>query len=466
MASVKKYQVDMTEGPLLGKIIRFAMPLMLANAMNLMFNAADLIVVGRFADSSAMAAVGAAPGFNNLMLNLFWGVASAVNVLVSRYTGAKDRKNVFSSVHTSIAVAIIGGILMCILGLVVTRPMMRWMAVPAEIFDKACLYTWICCLGIPFMVLYSFGSAVLRAIGDTKRPLTFMMIAGVVNVLLNLLFVIVFKMDVAGVAIATKLANMLSAVLVLRALTISREQYQLVWKQLHIKKDIVKELFRIGIPAGVQGMMYSVSNMIIQSTINSFGKQAIAGSTAALSIEGIVHVAFSSFGLAVVSFVGQNNGANKPKRVIRSILLCMACTCITAFVLGGLALLFKRQLLGIYNPDSTVIDWGCIRMNYQLPFYFLVASIEVLTGSLRGLGYSLGPTIISMFGACAFRVLWIFLIFPLDPRMENVMISYPVSWILVALGTGIMLFVICRRMLKKAPLELEKNIEDDSVSAE
>lgn len=452
MAAVKKYQVDMTHGPLLGKIIRFAIPLMMANAMSLMFNAADLIVVGRFADSSAMAAVGAAPGFNNLMLNLFWGVASAVNVLVSRYTGAKDRKNVFSSVHTSIAVAVIGGILMCILGIAVTRPMMRLMAVPAEIFDKACLYTWICCLGIPFMVLYSFGSAILRAIGDTKRPLTYMMIAGTVNVLLNLLFVIVFKMDVAGVAIATKLANVLSAILVLRALNVSREQYRLIWKRLHVKGHIVKELFRIGIPAGVQGMMYSVSNMIIQSTINSFGKEAIAGSTAALSIEGVVHVAFSSFGLAVVSFVGQNNGARKPKRVIRSILLCLSCSCVTALVLGGTALLLKRQLLGIYNPDTAVIDWGCIRMNYQLPFYFLVATIEVLTGSLRGLGYSLGPTIISMFGACAFRVFWIFCIFPHDPRMENVMISYPVSWVLVAAGTGTMLIIICRKMIKKAVL--------------
>ena len=440
----------MTNGPLLGKIIRFSMPLMLANAMSLMFNAADLIVVGRFADSGAMAAVGAAPGFNNLMLNLFWGVASAVNVLVSRYTGAKDRKNVFSSVHTSIAVALIGGLIMCVLGIAVTRPMMRWMAVPAEIFDKACLYTWICCLGIPFMVLYSFGSAVLRAIGDTKRPLTYIAIAGTVNVLLNLLFVIVFKMDVAGVAIATKLSNVLSAILVLRALNISREQYRLIWKRLHIKGHIVKELFRIGLPAGVQGMMYSVSNMIIQSTINSFGKEAIAGSTAALSIEGVVHVAFSSFGLAVVSFVGQNNGADKPKRVIRSILLCLSCSCLTAFVLGGAALLLKRQLLGIYNPDSAVIDWGVIRMNYQLPFYFLVASIEVLTGSLRGLGYSLGPTIISMFGACAFRVLWILFIFPYDPRMQNVMISYPVSWALVAAGTGIMLIFVCRKMVRKS----------------
>jgi Na+-driven multidrug efflux pump len=206
--------------------------------------------------------------------------------------------------------------------------------------------------------------------------------------------------------------------------------------------------------------------MIIQSTINSFGKEAIAGSTAALSIEGVVHVAFSAFGLAVVSFVGQNNGASKPKRVIRSILLCLSCSCVTALVLGGTALLLKRQLLGIYNPDTVVIDWGCIRMNYQLPFYYLVATIEVLTGSLRGLGYSLGPTIISMFGACAFRVFWILLIFPLDPRMENVMISYPVSWALVAAGTGTMLIIICRKMIKKAVLAGKTKVLKDTCSGE
>ncbi len=452
MASGKKYQVDMTHGPLLGKIVRFAIPLMMANAMSLMFNAADLIVVGRFASSEAMAAVGAAPGFNNLMLNLFWGIASAVNVLAARYTGAKDRKGVFRTVHSSIGVAIIGGIGMMLLGLIMTRPMMHWMAVPEKIFDKACLYVYICCLGIPFMVIYSFGSAILRAIGDTKRPLLFITVAGVVNVVLNLIFVVVFKMDVAGVAIATKFSNLLSAILVLRALNITREQYRLIWKKLHINWSIVKDLLRIGLPAGVQGMLYSVSNIIIQSTINSFGWQAIAGSTAALSLEGVVHTAFGAFGLAVVSFVGQNNGANKPRRVIRSIWLCLGCGCLTAIVLGGLELLFKRQLLGFYNPNPEVIEWGVLRMNYQLTFYFLVAIIEVLVGSLRGLGYSLGPTIISMLGACAFRVFWIFCIFPRDPRMENVMISYPVSWALVAAGTGLMLVIICRKMLKKAVL--------------
>ncbi|MBR7155760.1 MAG: MATE family efflux transporter [Lentisphaeria bacterium] len=444
----RKYQVDMTTGPLLGKIIKFAIPLMMANAMSLMFNAADLIVLGRFAPDS-MAAVGAAPSFTTLMLNLFWGIASAVNVLAARYTGAKDRINVFRTVHTSITVSIIGGFTMGLLGVLLTKPMMQWMKVPAEIFDDACLYVWIWCLGIPFMIIFSFGSAILRAIGDTRRPLIYMVVAGIINVILNIFFVVICKMDVAGVAIATKFANFLTAVLVLIALTKTREQYRLRWKKLHIKWNILKEMLRIGVPAGAQGMLYSVSNILIQSTLNSFGADAIAGSTAALSLESIVHVAFGAFGLAVVSFVGQNHGADKPRRVIRSIWLCLGCGFVTAVVLGGLELIFKRQLLGIYNSNLKVIEWGVLRMNYQLTFYFMLAFLEILAGALRGLGHSFVPTVISLMGTCVFRVIWIFFIFPKNPCMENLMISYPISWIMICLGNGTLLFCICRKMVKE-----------------
>lgn len=450
MATVKKYQMDMCHGPLLGKIIRFAIPLMMANAMSLMFHAADLIVLGRFAKGEAMAAVGSAPGFTTLMLNLFWGISAGVNVLAARYTGAKDRKNLFRTVHTAIAVAILGGIGMAVLGLVITPSVLRIMAVPDAIMDKASLYVWIWCIGIPFMILFSFGSAILRAIGDTKRPLIFMIIAGVSNVVLNLLFVIVFKWDVAGVAIATKLSNLISAVLVLAALTGSRERYRLFWRRLGIHWSIVKEMFRIGLPAGVQGMLFSVSNILIQSRVNSFGWMAIAGNTAALSLEGIIHVAFSSFSLAVVSFVGQNHGAKKYKRIIKSIMLCLLCSGTTAVICTIVGLSFKRELLGIYNPDPSVIDYGVLRLNYQLTFYVLVALQEVIVGALRGLGYSLGPTIVSLLGACAFRIFWIYVIFPIDPRLENLMISYPISWALVSLFNGAMLIYICRRMLIKA----------------
>lgn len=459
MASVNKYKIDMCNGPLLKKIIQFAIPLMMANIMALMFHAADLIVVGRFASAKAMAAVGAAPGFTNLMLNLFWGIASGVNVLVARYIGAKDEKNVFRTVHTAISIACIGGVFMMILGLIVTGPMLELMAVPADIMGKAKIYYWIWCLGTPFMVLFSFGSAILRAVGDTKRPLIYMVVAGIVNVVLNLIFVIVFKMDAAGVAIATKISNLVSAVLVLRALVCTQEQYRLFFKKLHIHWGIFKEMFRIGIPAGVQGMFYSISNIIIQSSINFFGYQAIAGSTAALSLEGVVHTAFGAFGLAVVSFVGQNHGAKKYKRVMRSIFLCLGCGCSIAIVLSALELLFKRQLLAIYNPDPQVIEWGVLRMNYQLTFYFLVAAIEVIAGALRGLGHSFRPTIVTLFGACVLRVAWVFFIFPHYKTMENLMISYPISWAIVGLINGTMLFVICRNMLKRAKLRQFDDLE-------
>lgn len=447
----------MCHGPLLGKIIKFSVPLMLTNVLSLMFHAADLIVVGRFAPGEAMAAVGAAPAFTMLMLNLFLGVSSAVNVLVARYTGAKDKTNLFHTLHTSMAIACIGGAAMAVFGLLITKPALHMMAVPDEIMDKAALYLWIWCLGIPFMILYSFGSAILRSIGDTKRPLIYMTIAGVMNVVLNLFFVLACNMDVAGVAIATKLSNVLAAVLVLRALKSCSPEYRVQWKKLHFHWPVLKELLRIGLPAGVQGMLFSFSNIIIQSTINSFGWQAIAGSTAALSIEGMIHTTFSAFALAVVSFVGQNHGARQYKRIMRSIFICLGCAIFMALSLTGLCHLFKENLLAIFNADPEVIKWGLVRINYQLTFYFLLAIMEIVGGALRGLGYSLLPTIVTLLGACAFRVFWVFAIFPLKPCMESLMISYPVSWVLVFAVNGTMLFMICRRMLINAS---HRNFDD------
>ena len=450
MGKIEKYRIDMCHGPLLGKVIRFAVPLMFANVSALLFHAADLIVVGHFGSSRAMAAVGAAPAFTTLMLNLFWGISSGVNVLVARYVGAKDSKKVSQTVHTAAAVGCYGGVFMALLGLAITRPVLRWMAVPEDIMQQASVYMWIWCIGVPFMILYSFGSAVLRAIGDTKRPLYFMLISGVANVLLNLFFVIVCKMDVAGVAIATKISNALSAVLVFRALARSGGDCAIVWNKIKIHWAIFKEMFRIGMPAGIQGMLFSLSNLIIQSSVNSFGWQAIAGNTAALSLEGMVHGAFGAFGLAVVSFVGQNHGGKHYKRIVRSVFTCVSCAVVTAGVLTVICHIFKRPLLAVYNPSPDVIDWGVIRLNYQLTFYFLLAAMEVFAGSLRGLGYSLAPTIVTLMGACVFRVAWVFFVFPLDRRLENLMMSYPVSWLIVASIQALMLIYICRKMLIRA----------------
>lgn len=442
----------MCHGPLLGKIIRFAVPLMMANVSALMFNAADLIVLGQYASSESMAAVGAAPAFTTLMLNLFWGISAGVNVLTARYIGAKDNKNVSRTVHTAIAVGCYGGLLMAVLGLIITKPVLRWMAVPDKIFESAALYMWIWCLGIPFMILFSFGSAIMRSMGDTKRPLIFMIIAGIVNVLLNMFFVIVCKMDVAGVAIATKISNALSAILVLRSLAVSGGVCSFVWKKVSVTWVILKDMFRIGLPAGVQGMMFSISNIIIQSTLNSFGWQAIAGSTAALSLEGMVHAAFGAYALAVVSFAGQNHGAKKYKRIMKSIWLCIGCGTVTALVLTVIGLVFKVPLLTLFNPDPEVVKYGILRLECQLTFYSLLAIMEIVLGALRGLGYSFWPMIISLLGACVFRVVWVWTIFPHYKSLENLFLSYPVSWTLVNLVAGGMLFFVCRNMLLRAKL--------------
>ena len=448
--NVKKFKVDMCHGPLFSKIVRLAVPLAMANALALMFHAADLMVLGHFASSDAMAAVGAAPSFTTLMLNLFWGIGSGVNVLVARYTGAKDKLHLEKTIHTAVTFAIAGGIILAIAGCFVTKPVLRMMEVPDAIFDKACLYLWIWCLGSPFMILYSFGSAILRAIGDTKRPLIYMVIAGVTNVLLNLFFVLVCKWDVAGVAVATKISNAVSAILVLIALTRSKEDYQLIWKKLTFYLPVFREMLRIGIPAGVQGALFSLSNMIIQGTINSFGPDAIAGSTAGLSLEGIVHAGATAFALAAMSFVGQNHGGRKYKRIMKSIYICLGCSCGVMIAGGGIILAFHTQFLSIFNPDPEVIRWGTIRLFCQLSFYPLLAVMEVQNSSLRGLGYSFWPMVITLMGACVFRVIWVFTIFPHYKTMENLMISYPVSWTLICLVNGALLICICRRMLIRA----------------
>lgn len=440
----------MCHGPLFSKIVRMAVPLGMANALALLFHAADLVVLGQFTTPEAMAAVGAAPAFNTLLLNLFWGLASGVNVLVARYTGAKDKENVFRTVHTAITVAIIGGILFAIFGCLIVKPLLNLMDVPANIMDKACIYLWIFCIGSPFMILYSFGSAILRAIGDTKRPLIFMAVAGVANVLLNLFFVLVCKMDVAGVALATKISNAISALLVLHVLARSNEDYKLIWKKLTFSFPVFKEMFRIGVPAGIQGALFSLSNLIIQSTINSFGSDAIAGSTAALSLEGIVHAGATAFALTAQSFVGQNHGGRQYKRIMRSIFLAMACSVGIMVVGGAICILFQKELLGIFNPDPEVIRWGQLRIKYQLTFYGLLALMEVITCALRGLGHSFTPMIVTLMGACVFRVIWVYTIFPMYRSMENLLISYPVSWFLVCLVNGLLLFFICRKMLIKA----------------
>lgn len=450
MGSAKKYQIDMTRGPLFSKIIRFSVPLMFSYVLQMLFNTADLIVVGRFASSEALAAVGATSGLTVLVLNIFFGLAVGVNVLTARFIGAKDRKNISATVHTAAAVGLYGGILMAAIGILASRPMLQLMATPDNILDKSTLYMQLYCAGIPFMVFYNFGSAVMRAQGDTRRPLIFMVIAGIINVLLNLFFVLVFHMDAGGVALATLLANAVSALLILAVQTGARDSSRLIWRKIRIQGAIFKEMLKIGLPAGIQGSFFSISNITIQSSINSFGALAIAGNTAAQSLEGLVLCGSSSFYYTAISFMGQNHGARKYKRIVRSIFWCLACTIVFSLVAGLTFCLTGNTVLKIYNPDPEVIRWGMIRVKILFSTYFLCGIMDAISGSLRGLGHSLKPTVVTLLGVCAFRIAWVLWIFPHDRTMENLMLSYPVSWTLVSVVNGMILYVVCRKLFRDA----------------
>ena len=443
----------MCHGPLFSKIILFSIPLIVTNMLQLIFHAIDLVVLGQFANAKSLAAVGATSGLTVLVLNIFFGISVGVNVLTARYTGARDREKVSQTVHTAASVAFFGGILMALLGVLISRPVLRLMAAPEEILDRSTLYMQIYCAGIPFVIFYNFGSSILRALGDTRRPLIFMIIAGVVKVLLNLFFVVVLHLDVAGVALATMISNALSALMVIITLRTARDANRLIWKKIRIRGEILKEMLKIGLPAGIQGSFFSLSNVVIQSTVNSFGAVVIAGNTAAYSLESIVYVGSSAYYYTGISFIGQNHGAQKYKRIARSILYCFLCSFTASVLFGWGFYLLGVPLLKIYNPDPEVIKWGLIRMKILLTTYFLCGFMDVISGALRGLGHSVKPTIVTLMGVCFFRIGWVFWVFPKQPTMENLMVSYPVSWALVSIVNGAILFVVCRKMFRTAVKE-------------
>ena len=409
------YEIDMTNGPLLGKIVRFAIPLAISGILQLLFNAADMIVVGRFAGANALAAVGATGALINLIVTLFMGLSVGTNVLVAQYYGGDHQKDLSETVHTSILASLLFGVVLIGIGMVLARPILTAMATPADVLDQAVLYMRIYFIGMPVMMLYNFGAAILRAVGDTQRPLYFLVIAGVVNVVLNLFFVIVLHMDVAGVATATDISQAVSALLVLRCLIKTDGPYQVDLRRLTIKKDKLIRMVKIGLPAGIQGASFSISNVLIQSSINSFGSMAMAGNTAAANIEGFVGMGVDAFSQAALSFTGQNMGAGKPERIRKIILLCMGMGMGVGLVLGVGCRLAGPQLLGFYTEDPQVIDYGLRRMNYVCVLQCVAATMGVMVGVLRGMGSSIAPMAITMTFVCGFRVVWLFTVFAAAP---------------------------------------------------
>jgi len=425
--------MDMTEGPLMSKVLFFALPIMLSGILQLVFNAADTIVVGRFAGNEALAAVGSVGSLNNLLISLFIGLSVGVNVVVARYTGAHDYKKVSRAVHTAVLLSVISGVGLAILGNAAAYPLLRLMGSPEDVIDLAALYVRILFLGMPVQLLYNFCAAVLRAIGDTKRPLYFLSFAGVINVVLNLIFVVGFHMSVAGVALATIASQAVSAVLVVHCLMSMHGPTHLTLRKLGIDKEIFIEIVRIGLPAGIQSSMFSLSNVVIQSSVNSFGSIVIAGNAAAANVGNFVYQAMNTFQQAITCFAGQNIGARKPMRVMTSMKVCMIWAVVFGLLFGFGSCLFGEQLLSMYSTDPAVIQVGLERMYIMHMTYFLCGIMDVLTGALRGIGYSILPMVVSLMGACAFRILWVVTVFAAIPTMNCLIISYPVSWVLTAI---------------------------------
>ncbi len=431
--TVVKKSIDMTKGSILKNVIAFVIPLIIGNILQLLYNAADLIVVGRFAGSNATASVGATGSINLLIVNLCVGLSVGGGVIVSRHFGAKNDAALSRSVHTSVALGLCSGILAMILGLMLSSPLLKLLGTPdGAVFQGALLYMRIYFMGVPAAMVYNFGASVLRAVGDTKRPLYILTFSGLVNVVFNLVLVIKFHMGVAGVAIATAAANYISAAAVVIILSRSKETYRLSFKKIRFYKQELKDALIIGIPAGIQGSVFSLSNSVIQSAVNSFGSAAMAGCAAGGNIEGFVYTAMNAFYQATLTAVSQNYGAKQEKRIYKVIKTCIVCVTIVGGILGTISVIFARPLLGIYITDSPrAISFGVSRMLYTGIPYFLCGIMEVMAGALRGIGHSNIGMVNALVGACGFRILWVMFILPLDHSIKMLFLCWPLSWMIV-----------------------------------
>ena len=439
-----KYEIDMCNGPIMKKLISFSLPLMLSSILQLMFNAVDIIVVGRFTGSEALAAVGSTTALINMFVNMFIGVSLGSNVLAARFFAAGKSQEMSDTVHTSILFALISGIIMAFVGLFFSRPALEIMGTPDNVIDQSTLYMRIYFLGMPFFMLYNFGASILRAVGDTKRPLLFLVISGVLNACLNMFLVIVFHLGVAGVAIATVISQMVSCILILSCLCKTDGIYKLYFSRLSIKWFYLRQIFQVGLPAGVQSTVINFSNALLQSSVNSFGSTAMAGYTAANNMIGFMYVSVNSVTQASMSFTSQNYGVGNYKRMDRVLLDCMILTVSVALILGGGAYLLAPEILRIYTSDSEVVRYGIEVLSYTSITYFLCGLMDLFPGPMRAVGRSAVPMVMSIIGTVGTRIVWIFFLFPYHRSLAFLFISYPVSWIIT-----IILQVICLYFVRK-----------------
>lgn len=452
MKQKKNYEMDMCNGPILSKMLFFAIPLMCSSMLQMLFNAADTVVVGRFAGDNSLAAVGSNASLIGLVTNLFLGLSIGANVLVARYYGAKREKELSETVHTAILLSIYSGIILTVIGCFGAKQILIWMQTPKEVLNLASLYLRIYFLGMTATMVYNFGSAVLRAVGDTQRPLYYLLGAGVVNVILNLIFVIELQMDVAGVALATVISQCISAFLVLRCLMHEEGGIRLIPGQLRIHRDKFAGILKIGLPAGVQGIIFSLSNVVIQSSINSFGAVTVAGNSAAANIESFVYFAMNAFHQATISFTGQNMGAGNYKRINRIVVTGEICVAVVGIILGNLVVLAGHALLGIYSSSAKVIAAGMVRLKVVSATYALCGMMDVMVGALRGIGYSIVPMLVSLVGVCGLRMMWIATVFQIPEyhSARTVYISYPITWFLTFMVQVLCFIWAKKRIVKRS----------------
>lgn len=444
-----KYEIDMCNGTIMDKLISFSLPLMLSGILQLLFNAVDIVVVGRFTGSQALAAVGSTTALINLFINLFIGVSLGANVLAARYYAAGKQKEMSETVHTAMLFALISGCVMVLAGLFFSRGALELMDTPDDVISQAALYMKIYFMGMPFFMLYNYGAAILRAVGDTKRPLLFLIISGAANAALNLLMVIVFSMGVAGVAVATVISQCISCVMVLSCLIRTESSYQLSLKKLRIRPAYLLQIFQVGIPAGIQSTVITFSNVLLQSSVNSFGSTAMAGYTAANNIFGFLYTSINSVSQACMSFTSQNYGAGKKKRMDLVLRDCLILTVVIGLLMGGGAYLFGPELLHIYTSDEAVIACGMEILLYTTVTYFLCGIMDLIPGALRGMGRSAVPMLLSVIGTVGTRIIWIYLIFPAHRSLAVLFISYPVSWLATIIMQAACFFFVRRNVHSK-----------------
>ncbi len=456
---MKSYEINMTEGSILPKIIKFTLPVMLAGILQLLYNAADMIVVGKFADPGSLGSVGATSALINRIVDLFVGLSVGACVSVARYYGKGDDEGVSRTSNTAVVIALIGGVILGIFGFFMCRPLLQLMGTPADVIDRATLYMKIYFIGLPGNMLYNFGSAVMRGCGDTRRPLRYLASAGIVNVALNLIFVIVFHLGVAGVAVATITAQAISAALVLRFLFRSDSASRISLKTLRIDKNELKLIAGIGLPSGVQGSVFSISNVLIQSSVNSFGSIVMDGNTAAQNIEGFVYISMNSVSQAALTFVSQNYGVKNYDRIKRAVGLSCILAGVVGLILGFAAFGFSDSLISLYSnleaPNPQVAYYAKIRLSMIATTYLTCGIMDVLSNCVRGIGHSTVSMIVSLLGACAFRVLWIYTVFAADHTLQTLYISYPASWIITDFAHLTCFILLFKRLKKRRPAEVE-----------